>query len=301
MGYEQMMAVTAPLIAGAEAAAALAARMKLDALGEAGDPDIRAALDQVVSALTVPGLFDDLDEAKRQATVGTVTSFLKQALELIENPGRAGGWVYTDPVVLQTQGQSSAGVPPLIARVAPTLDGLDAALVRDGARILDIGSGVAALSISCCRVWPAASVVGLDPWEPAMKLAAENIAAAGLEHRITLRAMRVDDMTDTDVFDLAWMPAPFLPRSALETGVPAVARSLRLGGWLVLGRYAAPHEALPQALADLRTVRGGGTPLSDDEAVGLLERGGLAKVRAVPSDWSAPIRFVAGQRAAKGG
>jgi SAM-dependent methyltransferase len=206
-----------------------------------------------VSALADPSIFADLDETQRQSTVGTVTSFLKQALELIENPGRAGGWVYTDPVVLQTQGQSSGGVPPLIARVAPILDGLDAALARNGARILDIGAGVAALSISCCRVWPAASVVGVDPWEPVMKLAAANIAAAGFEDRITMRAIRIEDLTDTEEFDLAWMPAPFLPRSALETGVPVVARSLRPGGWLVLGRYAAPDVALPQALAELRT------------------------------------------------
>ncbi|HTE70523.1 MAG TPA: hypothetical protein VK942_17485, partial [Actinomycetes bacterium] len=61
-------------------------------------------------------------------------------------------------------------------------------------------------------------------------------------------------------------------------------------------RYAAPGAALPQALADLRTVRGGGTPLTDDEAAALLEGGGLVKVHAVPRDWSAPIRFVAGQR-----
>ena len=254
-------------------------------------------LDRVVSALTVPGLFDDLDEMQRQSIVGTVTAFLKQALELIENPERPGGWVYTDPGVLQTQGQSSGGIPPLIAQVAPTLDGLEDALAREGARILDIGSGVAALSISCCRVWPAASVVGLDPWEPAMELAAANVAAAGLEDRITLRAVRIEDMTDTAVFDLAWMPAPFLPRAVLGAGVPAVARSLRPGGWLVVGRYAAPPEPLAEALADLRTVRGGGTPLSDDEAVSLLERGGLTKAHAVPSDWSAPIRFVAGQRA----
>jgi SAM-dependent methyltransferase len=296
MGYEQMMAVTAPRIAGAEAVAALAARMKLDALGEVGDPDVRAALDRVVSALTVPGLFDDLDETERQSMIGTVTAFFKQALELIENPGRSGGWVYTDPEVLQSQGQSSGGVPPLIARVAPSLDRLDDALARDGARILDIGSGVAALSISCCRVWPAASVVGVDPWEPAMKLAATNVAEAGLEDRITLRAVPIEDITDVDAFDLAWMPAPFLPRPALGSGVLVVARSLRPGGWLVLGRYAAPDEPLPEALAELRTVRGGGTPLSDDEAVALLERGGLVNVRPVESDWQAPIRFVAGQR-----
>jgi SAM-dependent methyltransferase len=297
MAYEQMMAVTAPLIAGAEAVAALAARMKLDELGEVGDPDVRAALDRVVSALTVPGLFDGLDEAERGSMIGTVTSFLKQSLELIENPGRSGGWVYTDPVVLQSQGQSSGAVPPLIASVAPTLDGLTDALAREGARILDIGSGVAALSISCCRVWPEASVVGVDPWEPAMKLGVQNVSEAGLEDRITLRAIAIEDITDTDSFDLAWMPAPFLPRAVLESSVPVVARSLRPGGWLVLGRYAAPQAALPEALADLRTVRGGGTPLSENDAVALLERGGLANVRSVPSEWKAPIRFVAGQRA----
>lgn len=296
MAYEQMMAVTAPLIAGGEAVAALAARMKLDALGEVGDPDVRAALDRVVSALTVPGLFEGLDETERRSMIGTVTSFLKQALDLIEDPGRPGGWVYTDPVVLQSQGQSSGAVPPLIASIAHTLDGLPDALAREGARILDIGSGVAALSISCCRIWPAASVVGVDPWEPAMKLAVQNVSEAGLEDRITLRSIAIEDITDTDPFDLAWMPAPFLPRSVLESSVPVVARSLRPGGWLVLGRYAAPKEPLPEALADLRTVRGGGTPLSDDEAVALLERGGLASVRSVPSEWLAPIRFVAGQR-----
>jgi hypothetical protein len=68
MGYDQMMAVTAPRIAGAEAVAALAARMKLDALGEVGDPDVRAALDRVVSAQTVPGLFDDLVGRRRSGS-----------------------------------------------------------------------------------------------------------------------------------------------------------------------------------------------------------------------------------------
>ena len=296
MAYEQMMALTAPLIAGGEAVAALAARMKLDALGEVGDPEVRAALDKVISALTVPGLFDGLDETERRSMIGLVTSFLKQALDLIEDPGRPGGWVYTDPVVLQSQGQSSGAVPPLIASIAHTLDGLTEALAREGARILDIGSGVATLSISCCRIWPAASVVGVDPWEPAMKLAVQNVSEAGLGDRITLRSIAIEDITDTDSFDLAWMPAPFLPRSVLESGVPVVARSLRPGGWLILGRYAAPREALPEALADLRTVRGGGTPLSEDEAVALLEGGGLANVRSVPSEWMAPIRFVAGQR-----
>ena len=106
---------------------------------------------------------------------------------------------------------------------------------------------------------------------------------------------RDEDSSETEAYDLAWMPAPFLPRRVLDAGVPMVARALRPGGWLVLGRYAAPNDALPAALADLRTIRGGGTPLSEEDAVALLE-GDLEKAHVVPSDWNAPIRFVAGRR-----
>lgn len=130
-----------------------------------------------------------------------------------------------------------------------------------------------------------------------MDLGRANVTAAGLDDRITLRTDRVEELTDTAAFDLAWMPAPFLPRAVLNAAAPRVAASLRPGGWLVLGRYAAPADPLAEAIADLRTVRGGGTRLTDEEAIDLLERAGLASVRAVPSDWPFPIRFVAGQRA----
>jgi hypothetical protein len=46
------------------------------------------------------------------------------------------------------------------------------------------------------------------------------------------------------------------PRMVLEAAAPRVAASLRPGGWLVLGRYAAPADRLAEAIADLRTVRG---------------------------------------------
>jgi len=291
------MRIVVPLMTAAETAAALAAKLRLDMEGGSADPAVAKALDRVASLVAPPSLLDDLDETSCRAIAGTVTSFLKQALDLIEDPARPAGWVYTDPVVLQSQGQSSGDVPGLIAGVAPTLPGLEDALARDGARILDIGSGVAALSIACCRVFPSANVVGLEPWAPAMELGRANVTAAGLDDRITLRTDRVEEIGDEAAFDMAWMPAPFLPRTVLEAAAPRVAASLRPGGWLVLGRYAAPADPLAEAIADLRTVRGGGTPLTDEEAVALLERAGLASVRAVPSDWPFPIRFVAGQRA----
>jgi len=297
MGRPELMGIVVPLTTAAEAAAALAAKLRLDMEGGNADPAVAEALDRVVSLVAPPGVLDDLDDASRRAGVGTVTSFLRQALDLIEDPARPGGWVYTDPVVLQAQGQSSGDVAGLISRVVATLPGLEDALARNDACILDIGSGIAALSIACCRVFPSATVVGLEPWGPAMEIGRANITAAGLEDRITLRTDRVEEVGDEAAFDMAWMPAPFLPPMVLEAAAPRVAASLRPGGWLVLGRYAAPADPLAEAIADLRTVRGGGTVLTDEEAIALLERAGLANVRAVPSDWPFPIRFVAGQRA----
>ncbi len=296
MSQEELMAILVPLVTAAEASAAMAAKLKLGLDGGTADPSVAEAIERVVSLAAPPGALDEVDEASSRAGVGLVTAFLKQALDLVENPGRPGGWVYTDPVVLRSQGQSSGEVPGLIARVAPTLPGLEEALARDGACILDIGSGIAALAIACCRVFPSASVVGLEPWEPAMEMGRANVTEAGLDDRITLRADRVEEIADQAAFDMVWMPAPFLPRTVLEAAAPRVASSLRPGGWLVLGRYAAPADPLAGAIADLRTVRGGGSRLSDEDAVSLLEDAGFASVRAVPSDWPFPIRFVAGQR-----
>jgi precorrin-6B methylase 2 len=296
MGRQDLMGIVVPLTTAAEAAAALAAKLKLDMEGGVADPAVADALDRVASLVAPPGVLDDLDETSRRAGVGMVTSFLKQALELIEDPARPPGWFYTDPIVLQSQGQSSGDVPGLIARVAPTLPGLEDALARDGACILDIGSGIAALAIACCRVFPSATVVGLEPWGPAMELGRANVTTAGFDDRVTLRTDRVEELDDQAAFDLAWIPAPFLSRMVLDASAPRVAASLRPGGWVVLGRYAAPADPLADALADLRTIRGGGTRLTDEQAIALLERAGFASVRALPSDWPFPLRFVAGQR-----
>ncbi len=297
MAYQELIAKVVPLSVSAEAVAALAARLKLDATGETADPAVRAQLDRVVDALLEPGTLDDVDENERQSVIGIITSFLKQALELVENPARTPGWVYTDPAVLQSQGQSSAAVPPLWAQfVVPTLDGLEASLASSGARVLDIGSGTGWLAISACRVFPNASVVGLDPWGPSNELARANIADAGLEHRITLRTGVIEEFEDAERFDLIWMPVLFVPPAVLDAAVQHAADSLRKGGWLILGGYAAPPDPLAHAVNDLRAVRGGGTPISDKQGVALLEAAGLANAHAVQKAWPAPVRFVVAQR-----
>jgi hypothetical protein len=130
-----------------------------------------------------------------------------------------------------------------------------------------------------------------------MKLAVQNVSEAGLEDRISMRAIAIEDITDTDSFDLAWMPAPFLPE-----GGPGVERS---GGRseLAPGRVARPRSVCRAARgapgSPRRSADGAwrGHPAVGERRGGATRTGRSRERARVPSEWKAPIRFVAGQRA----
>src|SRR5512145_2687553 len=98
--------------------------------------------------------------------------------------------------------------------IAPRLKRLQERL-EDSGFFLDVGIGVAGLSIVTARTWPKLRIVGLDVWPPSIELARENVRAAALENRIELRQQSVEELPDEDVFDLAWIPTAFVPATAL--------------------------------------------------------------------------------------
>ena len=182
-------------------------------------------------------------------------------------------------------------VPALGGDIAARLDG-------EGASFLDVGSGVAALSVAMCRVWPALRVVGVDPWEPALALARGHVAAAGLADRIELRAATAETLSDTAAFDLAWVPTFFIPATVLDDVVERVHAALRAGGGVILGMYARPDNPVAAAVADLRTVRQGGTMCTPAELAELAVRCGFEDVEVrFDAAWG-PVVYVVGRRAA---
>jgi 2-polyprenyl-3-methyl-5-hydroxy-6-metoxy-1,4-benzoquinol methylase len=285
--FNELQALTMRLITGAEALAALVARLKLEATGEPGDPEVTARLDRVVELIGAAHLRASLNERERATVIGHATTMLRQAIELIEDPIRAGGWYYTDLQILQGQGASSAIVAELIA---------GAGIGRPDARILDIGTGVGALAVAFCRTFPESTVVGIDTWPLSLELAQQNVAAAGLDSRITLRATSIETFEDDDGFDLVWMPAIFLSRAILPEAVARAVAAMRPGAQIVLGRYAGSDDALVGALGDLRTLRSGGTLLSASDTRALLEGAGLIDVRELDRTWPAPVELTVGQR-----
>jgi 2-polyprenyl-3-methyl-5-hydroxy-6-metoxy-1,4-benzoquinol methylase len=197
----------------------LGAELRLRQMGKEGHPRVREALRAVLDSLE-PGLLDGLEPGQVAAIIGRLTYGLQDALDLIREPERAPGWAYTDPAVLQERGRGSRAVVRNIANLARQRPALAATL--SNAKFLDVGTGVGWLAIEAAKTWPEMQIIGLDIWEPSLELARTNIAAEGMQNRITLRRQSVTDIEDEATFDIIWMPGPFLPREAVNSALPRV-------------------------------------------------------------------------------
>jgi len=287
MAIDEAMALTQEMLTQAQALSAVIARLRLEEMGAHGDPVQRAQLERVVDALGARGPLDALTPDERSIVVAFTRSYLKQALDLVEQPERAGAWTHDDPVLLQAQGRASAVVATLM---------LEAGVGRPGARILDIGAGVAGLAIALCSAFPQATVVGLDPWEPALSLARQNVEGAGLADRVTLHATVIEQYDDPNGFDLVWLPSFFVPDSVIDLALARVLRMLRPGGHIVVGVLDGPDDSLAGIIDALVTARSGGALLTPADAVARLAAAGYAHTREVPRTWKAPLRLAVGER-----
>ena len=287
MSLDDALALTNRLLTSADALAALTARLRLAELGEGADPAVRAQLDRIADVLQARELFDGLDEHERAIVVSFARSYLRQAVDLVEDPLRDSGWSYTDPVLLQAQGSASAAVANLFRA---------AGLGTPDARILDVGTGVAGLAIAFCRTYPEATVVGLDPWEPSLEIARGNVEDAGLASRITLVASTIEDFRDEEGFDLAWLPSPFIPEAVLDDAIARIHVLLRPGGTLVVGTTQGEEGSLESLVDDLRNIRSGGSLTSAEDALVRLEKAGFADVREADLGPEVPLRLAVGTR-----
>ena len=277
----------------AEALAALSARLRADVEQIELDRDVAAGLDEVVDRLGVDVAAMTAQERRRIAM--SAQALLLQAADLLGDPGRPPGWAFDDPAVLLSTGWLSAGIARDIAELAPALDGLEDALQRDGAVFLDVGAGVAALSIALCETWPGLRVVGLEPWPPALALAEAQVTSSEAGERIELRATRIEELEDDAAFDAAWLAGPFVPPPVLPAALTRLHAALKPGAWLLLGRFGAPPDPLAAAVVRLRVLRSGGS-VADGEVLGAAMReAGLEDVREVQLRWQAPT-FVVGRR-----
>ena len=100
---------------------------------------------------------------------------------------------------------------------------------------------------------------------------------------MTVRKQDVGEFADDAGFDVAWLPAPFIPQAAIGRGLPRVAAALRPGGWLILGHGKLGGIPVEDAVTRLKTIAYGGTALDEAAACHLLSGAGLTSVRLMPT------------------
>lgn len=267
---------------------------------DGGQAAITAAARQLLSACGITGApgepVPSVDATAAPQIANLAAAPLHQAVALAS--GRAITWDDQTDQALLAQGRASAyGAQAFPHLVLPAMGDLGSRLAAPGARMLDVGTGVAALAVAFAQVFPQLHVLGIDVRDRPLDLARHTIAASDVAARVTVRKQDVADFADESGFDLAFLPAPFIPVPAVQAGLPQVAAALRPGGWVFVAHGKFGGTPAEDALTRLKTLVYGGTPLDESEASDLLRNAGLTSVRPVPTPEGAPGITIGQQRA----
>ena len=172
MSIEALREVVSRLNTSANALAALGAALRQRVTGLPLDASLEPHVAAVATALGVHDALGELTPAEARSLSGEIRTFALSNAKLVcfDTPG--AGWQHREAELLQAAGDVSSTVPQRLARaIAPLLAGLPERLQAPGSAFLDVGVGVAALSIEMARLWPSLRIVGIDPWAPALALA----------------------------------------------------------------------------------------------------------------------------------
>ncbi len=295
MSVDSLRNAIGRLGASAHALSAIGAALSAKASGSAVAPAVREALQRVLAAQGLSEAVADVGPAAGRALLGEIRVAFLQGLERLRAPGGHPGWHPEGTEILEAAGEVSVGFPALLQRSLSDLDGLDERLTGRAARFLDVGVGVAALSIEMARLWPELRITGIDVWAPALALARENVGRAGLETRVELREQAVQTLPDVDAFDLAWIPSAFLAVDVVAEGLRRVRRALKPGSWVIFASLAPGGDPLADALTRLRAAEWGSAAWTPADATRLLQESGFADLRALPTSPGSLAAFTAGR------
>jgi SAM-dependent methyltransferase len=277
-----------------DALAALAAHLRVEGEELPASDEIRSLL----RAIATEVVGDDVTPGpSTTAIVGMTRAFLRQAIDLVDNPDRTGAWDQVDPPLLDGLGRLSMAIVDAFRVATNHLDGLAGALGSPGGRFLDVGTGTGWLAIATALAFPNLQVVGIDIFEPALAMARRNVANAELTDRIELRAQDGARVHTGESFDAIWLPLPFMPPDTVRPTVEASAGALRPGGWLLGGTFVGSGDRLSELLVELRTARSGGRTWTEAQLVEVYASASLVDAGELERTWSAPVRLFVARRA----
>jgi precorrin-6B methylase 2 len=294
---ESIRDVVSRLNASTTALAAIGAAMNARLHGVEPNPKIKPYIIDVVSLLGIGKQLEELTQLELRAQLGQIRVFAQTNSKLLNAYPQSIGWAHDETKILEAAGDASIGFPTLLKdKIAPALEGLDEHLSQPNASFIDIGVGVGALAIEMARIWPKLSITGIEPWPPSIAMARARVAAEGLNDRIQLREQSGENLTDSEAFDLAWLPSVFISEPALSSILRKICVALRPSGWLLFPMTKPGVDQLATALAQLRTAMFGGFIATPVEAEALLRRQGFVEISTFPSAVTSTTCLLVGRR-----
>lgn len=137
------------------------------------------------------------------------------------------------------EGYLSPGGPEEVSRV---LEGLD----LTGKRVLDIGCGSGAITLSLALDHGAAHVVGVDVEEPVCAAARARISAEGAGDRVNIQHVSPGSFAfDDRTFDVVFSKDSIIHIPDKDFLAREVFRVLRPGGWLAASDWLISHDNPP--------------------------------------------------------
>ncbi len=137
------------------------------------------------------------------------------------------------------EGYLSPGGPEEVGRI---VEGLN----LDGARVLDIGCGSGAITLSLALDHGAAHVTGIDVETPVCKAARRRASAAGAADRITIRQVEPGPLDfDDGSFDIVFSKDAMIHIADKTSLFAEVFRVLKPGGWFAASDWLIAHDGTP--------------------------------------------------------
>lgn len=262
------------------------------------DSGLRSAIDEVIDSQGWRAAIDAISPAEMPPVLAAIRSDLLIGPKFAAGASVAApGWAHTEDDLLQSFGEVSAGFPRLFrARILPEMSGLAERLAAPGASFLDIGTGVAALTIAMARDWPHLRITALEPHPAALALARSNVAAADLDARVVLHPARGEALQDVGLHDLVWIPSAFIPEAAIPEVIARAARALKHGGWMIYAIVRPGSDGAANALARFRTAFWGGSLLGPDAVAELMAAAGLTDARLTDGPAHSTIGMMVARR-----
>ncbi|HWB73506.1 MAG TPA: class I SAM-dependent methyltransferase [Nannocystaceae bacterium] len=283
-------------MASAGALTALAAALDARASGAPLDPAVGARVQELLETLGGGGLLDEVGVQE-----ATIMRSLIRAMHLLDGKllfaeTRAIGWSHAEPEILTSIGET-ARMHALSAtrEIIPACAGLAERMRAPGAAMLDVGVGVAGTAIAMAQMWPELAIVGIDVWQPSLRLARENVERAGVSARISLREQSVEALADRDAYDYVYYANAFIPERVAIAGLERAHAALRPGGWVSIAVSNDTAPAPIAALFRLRETQWGGPAWNPPQGEQVLRDAGYVDVHALPTTPTAIVRWVVGR------